>query len=220
MLKRSSSAFSAGLLTAGLLSASALAIHRVGRRSGVSDEEVRRPLPGDSLVTRPLWASTRAITIDAPPSVVWPWIVQMGYPTFRAGWYTPHWLDQVMWGKRPRSADRIVADLQRLKVGDRIPDSSDWSVFYVVEELVPERHLLLHSVSHVFPPVTESDFTWVFALEPHGTGRTRLCVRARVSYRPRWAYPALEIGLGLGDYVNMSVMLNGIKARAERQYLG
>ncbi len=207
-------------LTTGLLAAGALAVRRVGRRSGVSDDEMRRPLPGDEVIDHPLWISTRAITIDAPPSFVWPWIVQMGYPTFRAGWYTPHWLDQLMWGKRPHSASQIVADLQQLKVGDRVPDSADWSVFYVVEELVPERHLLLHSVSHVFPPVTESDFTWVFALEPHGTDRTRLFVRARVAYKPRWAYPVLEAALGLGDYVNVSVMLTGIKMRAERWYLG
>ncbi len=208
------------LLVLGALVASALAVRRVGRRSGASDDEVGRSLPGDDVVWKPDWVSTRAITIDAPPSVVWPWIVQMGYPTIRGGWYTPHWLDELMWGERPRSADEIVPGLQNLKVGDRVPDSADWSVFYVVEELAPERHLLLHSVTHVFPPVTESDFTWVFALKPYGTDRTRLFVRARVSYRPRWAYPILEAALGLGDFVNVSVMLHGIKRRAEAQYLG
>ncbi len=83
-------------------------VHRLARRSGVTREEARLPLPGDDLVARPWWVSTRAITIDAPPDQVWPWVVQMGYPTHRAGWYTPHWLDELMWGERPRSADTTV----------------------------------------------------------------------------------------------------------------
>lgn len=213
MSKKSVAALALGLI------ASAFVVHRIGRRSGVGDDEVRRPLPGDDAVWKPNWVSTRAITIDAPPAFVWPWIVQMGYPTIRGGWYTPHWLDELMWGKRPRSTDVIVPELQRLEAGDRVPDSADWSVFYIVEEIVPERHLLLHSVSHVFPPLSRSDFTWVFALEPYGTDRTRLFIRARVAYEPKWAYPLLEAALGLGDFVNVNVMLRGIKSRAERRYL-
>ncbi len=147
MSKRSSSA-----LVLGAVGASAWVIHRVGRRSGVSNEEAVRSLPGDHIVADPLWGSTRATTVDAPPSFVWPWIVQMGSPAFRAGWYTPHWLDELIWGERLRSADQIVPGLQDLKVGDRVPDSVDWSVYYIVEELEAERHLVLRSRSHVFPP--------------------------------------------------------------------
>jgi hypothetical protein len=48
--------------------------------------EKRRPLPVDALVPEPIFASTHAITIDAPPERVWPWIAQMG--AGRAGWYS------------------------------------------------------------------------------------------------------------------------------------
>jgi hypothetical protein len=48
--------------------------------------EKRRPLPVDTLVPEPIFASTHAITIDAPPERVWPWIAQMG--ACRAGWYS------------------------------------------------------------------------------------------------------------------------------------
>jgi hypothetical protein len=140
----------------------------------------------------------------------------MGYPTERAGWYTPHWLDELMWGERPHSADGVRPELQDLKVGDMVPDSEDWSAKYVVEELEPERHLLLHSTWHVFGPVTSSDFTWAFALRPLDRGATRLLVRARVRWAPLWTYPAVYALLGVGDWVNVSVMLRGIKARAER----
>lgn len=197
------------------LAAAVWAVERLGRRSGASREEARRPLPGDEIVPRPLWASTRAITIDAPPERVWPWVVQMGFPPHRAGWYTPHWLDRLMWGDRPRSADRIVPELQGLAPGDTVPDAGDWSVYYDVEAVEPPHHLLLHSVRHVFPPLRTSDFSWVFVLEPESGARTRMTVRARVAYAPLWVLPMVDGVIGLGDWVNVSVMLRGIKRRAE-----
>ena len=45
--------------------------------------------------------ATMAVTIDAPPGAVWPWLVQMG--TDRGGWYSWDLLDN--FGRR--SADRI-----------------------------------------------------------------------------------------------------------------
>jgi len=45
---------------------------------GATEEEAGRSLPGDELLEDPAVVSTRAITIDAPPSAVWPWLVQMG----------------------------------------------------------------------------------------------------------------------------------------------
>ena len=35
--------------------------------------EVSAPMPGDELLVRPAYVSTRAITIEAPPERVWPW---------------------------------------------------------------------------------------------------------------------------------------------------
>ena len=208
----------AGLTVAGLWG-----LERYGRRSGATKEEGRLPLPGDDVVARPLWASTRAITIDAPPERVWPWIVQMGFPPHRAGWYTPHWMDVAMWGDRPRSAARIVPELQDLRVGDTVPDSADYSVYYEVEAVVPPAqasegtpaHLLLHSVRHVFGPIKQSDFTWLFALQPLGEDRTRLLARARVRYGPLWAVPAIELMLNAGDLANVSAMLRNIKQSVE-----
>ena len=202
------------LLAAG---AAGWTVHRLARRSGASADETRMALPGDEIVARPLWQSTRGLTIEAPPAAVWPWVVQMGYPTHRAGWYTPHWLDELMWGERPGSAETIVPELQELQVGDRVPDSDDWSVFYVVDGLEPDDHLVLHSTSHNVGPIETADFSWAFVLLPLADGRaTRLLVRARVAYTPVWLYPLVETIIGLGDWVNVSVMLRGIRERATR----
>ena len=60
---------------------------------GATDEEVARKLPGDELLPHTAVVSTRAITIDAPPSAVWPWLVQMG--AGRGGAYTYDWIENL-----------------------------------------------------------------------------------------------------------------------------
>ena len=47
-------------------------------RWGATDAEVAAAMPGDELVPDPSFSATRAITIQAPPELVWPWIVQLG----------------------------------------------------------------------------------------------------------------------------------------------
>ena len=42
------------------------------------------PYPGAELVPGGTRAATAAVTIDAPPDEVWPWLVQMGWD--RGGW--------------------------------------------------------------------------------------------------------------------------------------
>jgi hypothetical protein len=202
------------LLVAGA-AAGWLAIRRVGRRSGATDLEVQAPLPGDPIVAHPLWESTRATTVEAPPEEVWPWIVQMGFPAYRAGWYTPYWLDRLQWGIEERSSDTIVPALQELAVGDRVPDSRDWSAYFHVIELEPERALVLHSTRHVLPPMRSNEFTWAFVLRPDGESATRLLIRARGRMEPRLARLVLGPLMSVGDFANASVMLRGIKTRAE-----
>jgi hypothetical protein len=46
---------------------------------GATEEEVRRTLPGDEVVADPTFNATRAITVEAAPEDIWPWIVQMGF---------------------------------------------------------------------------------------------------------------------------------------------
>jgi hypothetical protein len=190
-------------------------VHRFGRRSGATDEEVAADLPGDELVPRPMWQSTRAITIDAPPEEVWPWIAQMGFPSHRAGWYTPHWLDRLTFGIRASSAAEIRPDLQCLEPGDRVPDSDDWSAFFNVVEVDPPHALVLHSTRHVIEPIRTVDFSWAFVLDTVPRSKTRLLIRARTTYAPRWAAAFVELVIGPGDFVNAGAMLRGIKARVE-----
>jgi hypothetical protein len=58
---------------------------------GATAEEAAQRLPGDDLLEPADIVATRAIGIDAPPSAIWPWLVQMG--PGRAGAYTYDWIE-------------------------------------------------------------------------------------------------------------------------------
>ena len=62
---------------------------------GAIDAEVAAAMPGDELVPEPSFSATWAITIQAPPELVWPWIVQLG--TGRAGFYSYDLFDNAAW---------------------------------------------------------------------------------------------------------------------------
>jgi hypothetical protein len=198
------------------LSVAGLAIQRLGTRSGVTDTEADGQLPGDDIVNEPMWQSTRATTINAPPERIWPWIVQMGYPAFRAGWYTPYWLDRLQWGIRERSSDRIIEELQTLSVGDRVPDSPDWSVYFTVAKVEADHALVLRSTLHILPPMRSIEFSWAFVLQPIDTTSTRFLVRARARYAPRRSWLVLWAPYSLGDFLNTTNILHAVKRRSER----
>jgi len=90
----------------------------LGRTYGATAPERRRRLPGDDVCPHPQAVTTHAITIDAHPSRVWPWLVQMGWG--RGQWYTARWVDQLFFPNNGPSADKIIPELQRLRVGDLI----------------------------------------------------------------------------------------------------
>jgi len=96
--------------------------HPEWRRSGATSREEAEALPGDGRVPRPTWAATRAVTIDAPPEHVWPWLLQMGYG--RGGWYSdmPWWKDPAGHTCTRSSAAAILAQHQDLHEGDVLLD--------------------------------------------------------------------------------------------------
>jgi hypothetical protein len=133
-------------------------------RWGATAVEASESLPGDELTPDPRVQSTRAITIDAPPERVWPWLLQMGIG--RAGFYTHDWLERLLFRARyvegRHSAVHIHPELQNLKVGDRIYMGS--GAYTSVTEVEPDRHLVAFET---------------FVLRPLAGRRTRLIVRTR-----------------------------------------
>ena len=170
------------------------------RTWGIDPAEATRPLPGDDIVTEAEAVDTRGIDIAAPPEEVWPWLVQMGYG--RAGWYSYDELDM----DRP-SAERVIPELQHVKVGDVFPThpgggfevklvkANKALVLYadraLVEAQAEQARQAGATIETASPNVratgmyldasVRGDFkaSWAFVLEPLPEGRTRLIERFR-----------------------------------------
>ena len=184
------------------LSAAALAYLRYVRpwqlTWGATAMEVSRQLPSDELVTRPTFNATRAITLDAPPEEVWPWLVQIGLT--RAGWYSYDLLDNL---GRP-SARAIIPALQHLEPGDTIPMSPDGRQGMNVLSVDAPTSMVWGE-----PGGT----TWAWQLDETDTGGTRLVTRVRSRYQ--WSSPAIAFSLlvEFGDIWMMRKMLLNLRER-------
>jgi hypothetical protein len=139
----------------------------------LSDEE-RRPLPGDALLPDAKGRWTHAITIQASPAEIWPWLVQMGCR--RGGWYSYDGLDNAS----VPSADRIHPSLQQISAGDLMAWTSTAVEGFFVAEIEPEWALVLQGDAGGLYRVT-----WAFVLEPIDSRTTRLLVRASGDYERR-----------------------------------
>ena len=196
------------------------ALQWLGRTYGATRAERHRRLPGDDLCAAPQIVTTHAGTIDAPPEHVWPWLAQMGWG--RGQWYTAQWVDRLMFPMNGPSAETLVPEWQGLAVGDRILDGPpEARCAFVVEDVDPPRHLVLHSREHLPPGWVDRfgagiDWSWVFVLDAIGGGRTRFLFRTRVRLNPWWVAAFYWTAIVPADFVMSRQMLRGVRARAER----
>lgn len=117
-------------------------------------------------------------------------------------------------------ARRINPDLQKLTIGDFVPDGPpETECGFRVAVLKPKRALVLHSTSHL--PVSwrnraRLDWSWAFVLTPLGSGqRTRYHFRSRWTTCPRWFTASGWLGIVPADFYMSRGMLRGVRERAE-----
>lgn len=203
------------------------------RRWLATSEESARPLPGDDVVPDAGIVETRAITIDVPPSAIWPWLLQMGYG--RAGWYSYDRVDM-----RGASAGAVNPEWQHLEVGQMMPTHPGGG--FRVAALEPERALVLYMDTETIgasgnadevpleaPPaglkaagamgslaMAEFRGTWAFHLDPIAEGRTRLLERFRFAAPEQPGSRITRPAMGFAVFVMARKQMLGLKARAER----
>ena len=180
-------------------------------RWGARADELAALMPGDELVPRPRLGYTRAIDIRAAPAAVWPWLVQIGQG--RGGLYSFDGLENLV-GCRMHSADRIIAEYQRLAPDDLIRLGPAGYPCFRVQEVRPPSTLVLLS-QPPRPGTTEAGVaSWQWQLLPQGETGTRLLARQRLDFpdRFRLIWRLVEpVG-----FVMERRMLRGLKLRAER----
>ena len=161
----------------------------LGRRWGVTDDEVARRYPCDDLVPRPAVELWRGVTVRATPAEVWPWLRQV-----RLAPYSYDWVDNL--GHR---SPRERRDLPDPRPGDPFSRlGGRWDVGRVLAT-VPGEHLTATIMGAVMS----------YVLVPHGR-QTRLLLKVVVEH-DRWYVPALATG----DWPMARRQLLTLKARAE-----
>lgn len=199
----------------------ALAVRPRILRWGASDEEVRQSYPGGDLIPGGRRGATMAVTIDVPPSRVWPWLMQMGCD--RAGWYSWDRLDN---GGVP-SAEQIHPEWQNLSVGDRLASTPSGGAWFEVAALDAERFLGLRAPINLRSgrpfdtagsrPHFYVDALWGFQLKELPEGRTRLVVSGYASARPRFLQVIADLLFWEpAHWVMQTRQFGNLKRRAER----
>ena len=111
-------------------------------RWGATDDETRRPLPGDAIIPNAAGQETRAITIRAPVERVWPWLAQIGQD--RGGFYSFDLLENLVGCEMP-TADVLRPDRQTWRLGDKLwmypPNKAGGIGFATLRAYVPGRAL-------------------------------------------------------------------------------
>jgi len=170
---------------------------------GARPDEVARRLPGDELLEPADVVATRAITIEARPSAIWPWLLQMG--PGRGGVYTYDWIENLL-GLDMHSSDELHPEWEPLAEGDVWHDPNGGGMR--VERMESERAIVLRSL--------DGRWIWTFALVPEGPV-TRFISRNRFREAPgRLGRAASKYLMEPGSLVMERKMLLGIKVRSER----
>jgi hypothetical protein len=197
-------------LTAALIGAGILVRERQ-LHWGAAPAEVESELPGDDLLPDARLVATRAVSIDATPTEVWPWIAQLGQG--RGGFYSYDALENLV-GCEITSADRIEAQWQAVESGDEFRLHPDMPLTVAIAD--PPGALVVQSEAAAGSENAEVpyDFTWAFVLQPSGPHGSRLIIRERYAWTTPAMRPAMEV-LTLISFVMTEKMLRGIRERAE-----
>jgi hypothetical protein len=224
---------------AGLAAAYGLHLRDAHRTWGLVPGDKQRAMSGDDAIPGARIVDTRSLSIDAPPSAVWPWLVQLGYG--RAGWYGFSRMDRTG-APSGAAADSILEEFQDLAVDDVIPTHAGGG--FVVREVEAERSLVLYldssmvneqmaaaaaeavptEVSASYGPfgrgfgddMPEFKLSWAVELEPDGESGTRLISRYRVKAdlkgtKKKVGFRVVRYGL----FATTRRLLLGLKERVE-----
>lgn len=187
-------------------------------RWGATDSELTEPLPGDEVKPDAGIQVTHAVTINAPTSTVWRWLVQIGQG--RGGFYSYDELEN-LFGLEIHNLEETRDELQQLKVGDFVRSApSNWLggrfselTGWFVVDIVPEQQLVLSDeIEHG---------SWAFILRRVDDRATRLIVRVRGAERVSPAGKLLHYTLfEPAHFIMERKMLLTLKKLAERQHAG
>lgn len=174
--------------------------------------------PGDSIIPdAAMIYDNRSRLIHAPPSAVWPWVLQIGKG--RGGWYLPSFFERFL-PRRWRATREIKNEWQTLAVGDRIPDYGFNAIEDVFDVAILEEQKSIVFTSDRYG----TSFTWAILLETTDAGDGASGVVVHLRFRGRiqrsgWQRKVLVVGGHWMDWITTAPMLAGLAERAEMAWL-
>lgn len=174
-------------------------------RWGATAAEIKASFTGDQLVADPRIFYTRAVTIQASPEQIYPWLLQLGAE--KGGMYSYAWFETNILQCELVNADRIHPEWQNLQVGDLVkmcPGDSGPPP-YEVALLEPNQAMVIgHQEKGQWVDI------WQFILVPQNDGTTRLVLRSRDA-KSGWVWDVIRPG----EFIMARGMLLGIQERVE-----
>ena len=137
--RRPGAAGTTAVMTFALCVVGAIAAFRASTLTRATAQEAKATLPGDDIIETPTTVWNRGITIEATPSEVWPWLVQMGYG--RAGFYVPEWVDRLVWRVPAANSSVLLPGCQHIAVDDIVADGPDFMAYWRVRIVEPAGRL-------------------------------------------------------------------------------
>ncbi|MCL2802379.1 MAG: hypothetical protein FWD29_00270 [Micrococcales bacterium] len=180
----------------------ALGLSRILARWGATAAERAADYPGEDLLSQPRWRATRAISIDAPPEKVWPWIAQIGHG--RGGFLGGELLKVLATSTTP-PASEILEEFQNLAVGDVI-DATD-QVYFTVVQVEPPNSLVFMSDRRNYVAQPWSSVHSINVM-PEGEGGSRVVLRENAD----WASWVIGLNIQTTDFVKGLLFRNIMKA--------
>lgn len=213
------------VIVAGLLLLAGLIYY--GFSDPPTEQEKQKEYPGDELLGNEpnRMRGTLAVTVDAPPEKVWPYLAQLGQR--RAGFYAFDWLER-LFTFHIYNTYQVIDEWQNMYVGEYIfyhqngigSEVKDFKKNEYFSSLSDSRHPSRFQGARPFiPPLGLKYFAWSwnFILQEKGDGRTRFFTRCDAVFEP---FDGLHRGLvvfflGIPSFVMCKAMLKTIKACTE-----
>ncbi len=176
---------------------------------GSTKEEITQSLIGDEIVQKPHFVATRAVSIKAPPTEVWKWIIQIG--SGRAGFYSIDLIDNA----NIPSARNILPKYQKIEKDYFIPFTPNQKNGMWVKDYQEPEYILWWDSPRERLRQQKGNGTWGWFLRQTEAGDTRLITRLRTKYNFSFPWIIYYIFYDFGDIIMMSKCMLGIKKRAE-----
>lgn len=179
---------------------------------GATKEEFSRTLPGDDMIANKDYRNTLAVTVNAPPSKIWPWVVQMG--VHKAGFYSYTWMEN-MFGCKLHNADRIHPEWQDTKPGyyEGVCQAAEKKNMpgWIVTIVEPDKSFVWKG----------KDAEWMMGvyIDSINANTSRIITRQQFKMPERWSFNWVieKAWFNWAHCIMQRGMITGIKKRVEKK---